>query len=239
MRNRLFLAALCLAVAATPTWAASPQRTRSTQSGANKSAPNANDKSDATAAKDAGSGKVVEAGQTEKLGGGKVEFTPPEGWTKSDKNSSPGKAAYVSPGGEGMLLVELPPNMQVAEGTGDAIIRQLRSMRQKEGSKPIVLKAEPDDRFDLRIVDRFTLKNGREAEQLHLYKKVGARVVMVTVNSVAQDAEATKKIHAAGEDALLSAKAGGPPEKSTPKRGGSSGSGTTSKTPARRTGSGK
>jgi hypothetical protein len=228
MQKYLYLAALCLAVAAAPAWAAS-QRTRSTPSSAKKSAANANDKSDTTAAKDAGSGKVVEAGETQKLGGGKIEFTPPEGWTKSDKNSGPTRAAYVSPGGEGMLLVELPPNMQIADGTGDAIIKQLHGMRQKEGSKSLELKAEPDDRFDLRIVDRFTLKNGRDAEQLHLYKKVGSRVVMATVNSVAEDAEASKKIHAAGEDALLSAKAVGPPEKSTgtAKRGSS---GTGSKT---------
>lgn len=232
MRNHLFLAALCLAVAAAPAWAAS-QRTRSTRTGtANK--PAANDKSNAKAAAagDPANGKVVEAGQTEKLSGGKVEFTPPEGWTKSDVNSNASRAAYVSPSREGMLLVEVPAKMELADGTGDAVIKQLRGMRQKDGSKTDELKVEPDDRFDLRIVDRFTPKNGREASQLHLYKKVGPRVVMVTVKSVAEDADKTKEIHKAGEDALLSAKYNGAPEKpaTTGKRGSS---GTGSRTPRR------
>jgi hypothetical protein len=152
----------------------------------------------------------------EMLDNGRVQFVAPEGWTKADRSSTPTRAVYVSDTREGMMSIEVPPDMKIGDGTAAAVVKRLRAMRNKSKSTIMEAKEEPDNRFDVRVHEQY--KQGeRTADQLHLYKQVGSRAVMVTVNSVSDDEATTKAIHELGEATMVSVKLA-KPQKSTPAR---------------------
>ena len=66
-------------------------------------------------------------------------------------------------------------------------------------------KIEKDKRFAFIVHEKYKVGE-KVADQLHVYKSVGPRVLMLTVNSVADDADKTAAIHGAAEDMLAAAK---------------------------------
>ena len=203
MRNHVFLAAVCLIGVAGTALAANR--------GASKPATRP---SSTTKPADAAG-----QGPTESLAGGQVTFVAPgAGWVKSDASSRENRAVYVTDSGEGILSIEVTPDMEITPGVAGTIVKDLRARRKKDNVTVEEAKIEKDPRFGIRIRERFN-RGERVADQLHLYKYVGPRVVMVTVNSVADDEAEAKKIHAAGEQALLSAKYVKPAGKAMPRKG--------------------
>jgi hypothetical protein len=66
-------------------------------------------------------------------------------------------------------------------------------------------KIEKDKRFAFIVHEKYKVGE-KTADQIHVYRAVGPRVLMLTVNSVADDADKTASIHAAGKDMLAAAK---------------------------------
>jgi hypothetical protein len=104
-------------------------------------------------------------------------------------------------------LVLLPKDASVdpdiAMNVAVAMLKQIKADRAKQGVEMVMQpKIEKDKRFAIVIHEKYKVKNDQVADQLHVYKSVGPRVLMLTVNSVAIDADRTAAIHAAGEDLL-------------------------------------
>lgn len=147
---------------------------------------------------------------TETLADGSIEFVRPGDWVEAKKNRTPLRAAWVSKDKMGLVLVEVWPDGELSDTTGPKTVRKLRADRQKQPGVQIVMPpaVEKDPRFDLRIHEKYQYKANRTVDDvLRLYRRVGKRVVAVTVWSKAPDDSRDKEIHAAGEAAMLSAKA--------------------------------
>lgn len=142
------------------------------------------------------------------LGDTKFRFTPPpaDAWDPVEKTGASGVMAYTAKSHDAIIAVQLlPPDMVIDKDVTAALIKQLKDARQKGKSKFLLEPAaEPDARFALKIRERYEVKEGKNSEQLHLYRYVGPRLAMVTVNSVAGDAETVAKQLKLGEETLLS-----------------------------------
>lgn len=130
--------------------------------------------------------------------GGVIDFVPPADWTVAAKAGTPTRAAYVSADRQCMIAVEvLPATMKIEPSLVPDMIRKMRQNRQANGQKFVQEPtAEKDENFVIRIRERFGIKD-KVADQLHLYRAVGPRFVLVTVNSLGGE-DAAKAHHEAG-----------------------------------------
>ena len=88
---------------------------------------------------------------------------------------------------------------------GGAVVRSLRDAHKKANQKILYgPKVEPDNRFALKVHERYQ-SGEKVADELHIYRNVGPRVIMVTVNAWAADEAENKQIHKTGEDLAISA----------------------------------
>ena len=164
------------------------------------------------AASDAAPGAAAptsQPGVTETLADGTIEFARPADWDEAKKNRSPLRAAWVSKDRKGMVLVEVWPDGELSETTGTKTVRKLRADRQKQTGVRVTMEptVEKDPRFDLRIHEKYEhTADGTVDDVLRLYRKVGGRVVTVTVWSKSPDDARDREIHQAGESAMLSAR---------------------------------
>jgi hypothetical protein len=145
------------------------------------------------------------------------QFTAPpaDGWDPI-KQQSPTIASYISRKHDAVLALQvLPPKVVIDQKYGELVLKQLK---EAHAQKKVRMVEEPtiesDSRFALFVRERYEVaaKPGQAAaaepkvaEQLHIYRNVGPRVVECTINTVADDADAIKAQQAAAEDALLSA----------------------------------
>ena len=167
----------------------------------------------ASAAAGAGAAKApaTQPGVTETLADGSVEFVRPADWEEAKRNRTPLRAAWVSPKPDrkGMILVEVWPDGEITESTGPKTVSKLRVDRRKQPGVQVVVEAEleKDPRFAMRIREKYQHNaDGTVEDVLRLARKVGGRVVMVTVWSKSPEDARDKEIHAAGEAVMLSAK---------------------------------
>ena len=152
---------------------------------------------------------ATQPGVKETLADGAVEFARPGDWEEAKKNRTPLRAAWVSPDHKGMILVEVWPEGDITESTGPKTVAKLRADRKKQAEVKVVMEAavEKDPRFAMRIHEKYQhTGDGTVDDVLRLGRKVGGRVVMVTVWSKSPDDARDKEIHAAGEAVMLSAK---------------------------------
>ncbi len=142
------------------------------------------------------------------LGDSKFRLTPPPDstWEKSEKPGAQNFIAYISKNHDAVMAIQLlPPDMEINQAVTDALIKQLKSSRTKSKSKMLLEPTvEPDDRFALKIHERYEVKDGKVADQIHVYRYLGQRIALATVNVVNDDADKVKTYHAAAEDALAS-----------------------------------
>lgn len=141
---------------------------------------------------------------------GRVHFSPPADddlWQRAENVNSDDAAAYARRDHQGAIAIQvLPPDAQVTDQIGGAVIRSLRDAHKKANQKVLYgPKVEPDDRFALKVHEKYQ-SGEKVADELHIYRNVGPRVVMVTVNAWAADDAEVKGIHKAGEDLAASAK---------------------------------
>jgi len=156
------------------------------------------------------------------LANGTIRFTEPDGWEEIAASATDLRAAYFLHDHASALSVEiLPADATIGPESFGAIMRSLRQTRQQHNEQFIENPtAEKDDRFLLRIHEKYhtTVKvddkpTEKIATQLHLYRQVGPRIVMVTVWSTADADDELKQAQSAGEDIALSAVFGRPSRK--------------------------
>jgi hypothetical protein len=153
---------------------------------------------------------VVAAGEEpkESLLDGRVEFTPPaaEDWTRAHVTGAADAAAYMTKDHKGQIAVQvLPADAEISPQMGGAIVRQLRQNHKKAAQKIVMdPKVERDPRFDLRVHEKYQ-QDDKTIDELHLYRNVGPRVVMVTASAVSENDEQSKPALKAAENVALSA----------------------------------
>jgi hypothetical protein len=146
------------------------------------------------------------------------QFVPPpdDAW-EPIKQQSPTISGFVSRKHDAVMALQLlPPKVVIDEKYGDAVTKQLKEEHQRKKAKIVMEPTiESDGRFVLVVREKFEppAKAGQKqddaqatkvAEQLHLYRAVGPRVVECTINTVAEDADTVKAEQTAAQEALLS-----------------------------------
>jgi hypothetical protein len=151
---------------------------------------------------------------TKVLANGTIRITTPDGWDEIAANATDSRASYVLHGQLSALSVEiLPADATIGKESLGPIVRSLRQTRQQRKEQFVDNPtAEKDARFLLRIHEKYhTVANvddkptDKIATQLHLYRQVGSRIMMVTVWSVADSDDELKQAQSAGEDIAMSA----------------------------------
>jgi hypothetical protein len=141
--------------------------------------------------------------------GGRLRYTPPpdDSWERAANVNADDAAAYAGRSHQGAIAIQvLPVDAEMTPQMGGAVVRALRDAHKKADQKILFgPKVEPDKRFDLRVHEKYQ-SGDKIADELHLYRTVGPRVVMVTVNAWVSDDAGAKPIHSAGEDVLVTAK---------------------------------
>lgn len=165
---------------------------------------------------------AADPGPSKVLANGTVRFSTPDGWDEIAARSTDVCAIYFLHDRASVLSVEiLPVDAKIGPESFGAIARVQRQTRQQHNEKfvenPTVKK---DERFLLRIQEKYhTMVKvddkpaDRVATQLHLYRQVGARIMMLTVLSTADSDDELKQAQSAGEDIALSATFGRPGRK--------------------------
>lgn len=147
--------------------------------------------------------------------GGRIAFVPPpdDVWQRAENVVSDDAAAFAGRKHEGAIAIQvLPADAEITPQMGGAVVRALRDAHKKAGEKIVMdPKVEPDKRFALRVHEKYQ-HGDKTADELHLYKNLGPRVVMVTVNTWVADDAAARALQAAGEDVGVSARWVKPPK---------------------------
>jgi hypothetical protein len=141
----------------------------------------------------------------ESLADGAIEFARPADWVEA-KGRKPLAAGFISPDHKGMITVEVWPQGDLGPSTGAQTVKLLRESRKKQTNLQIIMepKLEPDKRFPVRIHEQY--KSGDTTDDVvRLYRQVGPKVVMVTVNSKSPDDARDRELHKTGEEVSLSA----------------------------------
>lgn len=143
------------------------------------------------------------------LASGHLHFSPPmdDAWQRAENVKSDDAAAYARRDHQGAIAIQvLPPDAEMSDQMGGAVIRSLRDAHKKANQKILYgPKIEPDDRFALKVHEKYQ-SGDKVADELHIYRAVGPRLVMVTVNAWVLDEAQAKAIHQAGIDLAVSAK---------------------------------
>jgi hypothetical protein len=141
----------------------------------------------------------------ESLADGVIEFARPADWTEA-KGRKPLAVGFVSPDRKGLVTVEVWPQGELGPNTGAKTVKMLREARKKQPNLQIVMEPtlEPDKRFPIRIREQYRSGDATD-DVLRLYRQVGPKVVMVTVNSKSPDDARDRELHQTGEQVILSA----------------------------------
>jgi len=139
--------------------------------------------------------------------GGKIHFTPPQDW-KYQRSNADDSAIFIAPDHDGVMVIAvLPPEASIKPEAALAMVRQLRMNHQKAGQEMIAPpKIERDPHFAIRIQEKYRTKDGKVADELHLFREVGKRAISLTVQSISTEEDKATAVHKKGEETLLSAK---------------------------------
>ncbi|HZL34385.1 MAG TPA: hypothetical protein VFC78_03680 [Tepidisphaeraceae bacterium] len=146
---------------------------------------------------------------TATLLGGKIAFAAPDGW-KRQAIQRPGDAIaiYIAPDHDGFFDIQaLPDNAAITPQAARLMVTQLRNGHKKAGQQilegPEILK---DAQVAISIHERYKTKDGKTADEKHLFRQVGARAVEVDVQSLSEDPEHIAAVDQKAEETLLSAR---------------------------------
>ena len=148
-------------------------------------------------------------GDVVKLANGLIEFNapPPPLWPTHVHDPARESAVFTTEDRKGQIVVLLlPTDASVDDNVKVAIVKKYREITAKLGVK-VILPAtiEKDSRFDIRIREKY--QSGKiMAENLHLYKQIGPRILELDANSFADDPDKVATIQKDGEQVLLGAK---------------------------------
>jgi hypothetical protein len=136
---------------------------------------------------------------------------PVEQWTAVQPDPDADSIAFINKVHDGKIQLDLldksaSVDPDVAMNVAVAVLKQLKQTRAEQHAVMVLdPKIEKDKRFAIVIHEKYKVGD-RVADQLHVYKAVGPRVLMLTVMSVAADPDKAAAILGAGEDMLDAAK---------------------------------
>jgi len=128
-------------------------------------------------------------------------------WATPEHHPDGPSAVYTTSDRFGQLAILVEPKDMVAsDNVAVAIMKELRSRREKAGVKVIMQPTiEHDSRFAIRIHEKYKVGDHTN-DSLQLFRNVGPRLVLVIVGSLSDDPHQVALTHATGEAVLLSAK---------------------------------
>jgi hypothetical protein len=147
---------------------------------------------------------------TDTLDHGAIDYAAPASpqWKLIGKRSDDLSAGYRAEDQSEIVIVAAPQKQAIQNGLGAVLAKRIKETVQAEAAKGNIEiieqpKVEPDDRFLLRMRDKFKAQ-GKTIERLELFNGVGKNLISVTIKSLSDDADQTKKIFEAGEEVMLS-----------------------------------
>ena len=145
------------------------------------------------------------AGAKESLVGGQFQFYPPQGWEEAKKSRNATTAAYVAPGHEGALAIQvLPADAEMDAATAGLIVRKVKAERKKAGTKVVMdVRPEEDKHFALRLREKY-MEGEKVARRPPPLPQGGAAAGHDHGQSLGQSEEDAKPVHATGEEVALS-----------------------------------
>jgi hypothetical protein len=139
---------------------------------------------------------------------GRIEFTPPADWEviKSPQTSDM-IALYLAADHDGYFAIQvLPADAMTTAAAAAKIVSQLHANHKKAGQEIVEeAKVEKDPRFAIKIHERYKTKDGKVADETHLYRQVGGRAIELDVQSLSEDQGHIDEVRKAGEETLASA----------------------------------
>jgi len=152
---------------------------------------------------------------TESLLRGAVTFTPPShGWELQGKLEDGKTVAYSLEPNKARMAITVTPQELALDDAAAArmsqfICKRLREDVAKSGAEVHTPpRAEKDDRFFLRVHDRFT-HDGQLADRLQICRVLGIELVTVAVTAYSDSPEEVDGIFKEAEQLLLSVRAPG------------------------------
>jgi hypothetical protein len=132
---------------------------------------------------------------------------PVDEWKAIKPDPASDSITFLNKKGDGVIqLVVLPKDASDDPAGAGEMVRQIKLQRAEKHVEMVMgPKIEIDKRFQIVIHEKYKAGD-HVADQIHVWASVGPRVLMLTVNSVSDDADKSAAIHAAGEDMLAATK---------------------------------
>jgi hypothetical protein len=152
----------------------------------------------------------------EMLDQGRVRITPPAGWTLVERKGL--SLRYELGAGVGAITVIVTPQDSMPTDETIATMakvagKQLREAARNEGAQMLIPpRTEPDERFAMKLRDRTRGADGRVRDQLQMYRVMQLELVHVAVVANVETEDESRKIFAAAEELLDTAKLGTGPK---------------------------
>ncbi len=141
-----------------------------------------------------------------------VHFTPPpDPWVQKEVKTAD-SVFFQNPKGDCAFIATWEPkdfdlNPDDVGQVSVAILKQLKEKHIAQKQEMLIVpKIVKDKRFDIVIVERFKVSDTVTQDQVHLYKEVGPRVMVVACSSVSTDEQTIADTHKIAEDFLVSCK---------------------------------
>jgi len=154
------------------------------------------------------------AEQRDYLDEGRFLFNPPADWSEAFRSPDGMAVQFNAPEGRAALQVMLVPQETVLSPTMKGRVAKFVIEGKVAGAKDRGVevidapKAVKDDRFYLKIRDRIRKPDGGVEDRLHVYRVMGAYLLLGACTAFTDDEPAAALSHKVAEDVLLSATGG-------------------------------
>jgi hypothetical protein len=145
------------------------------------------------------------------LAGGAISFAIPDGLKLLGKRNDDLGAGLAPPDDSALVQITVAPQTTTIDDhlgpkLGQLVIKTIKEQAAKGEIETIAPpKMETDDRFLLRVHDRFKQK-GKTCDRVQLYRGVGKFLVSVTATAFSDDTAKSRPIHLLGEQLMQGVK---------------------------------
>jgi hypothetical protein len=132
---------------------------------------------------------------------------PTPEWSAVKPDPGADSIVFINQAHDGQIsILVLPKDADITDNVAAAVVKQLKQ-QYAQGKTVMVMgpKIEHDKRFGIVVHERYKVGD-QIADQLHIYKQVGPRVLMLLVNTTNGDADKVKAIQDAAREMLDEAK---------------------------------
>ena len=136
---------------------------------------------------------------------------PEEQWSAVKPDPAADSITYINKAHDGaiqlvLLAKDASVDSNVAMNVAIAVVKQLKQQHAEQKTQMVMdPKIEKDKRFAIVIHEKYKVGD-KVADQLHIYKAVGPRVLMLTVNSTSDDPDNVAMTQKVAQDLLAAAK---------------------------------